>query len=1797
VLVPTSVRQRAAALLAGLLVLAAGITCTESPTGPRKSGVYALVGMSPVFSQAATRIYQRLASFELEIDNVHIRLERENGEVAVDTVVAITAGQDSIVIKLSVEILEGSQEQFEATLEFRDGTQVLFSGTQTITAALGFAPPAAPPITVEYTGPGATVTTLDVQPDTTISGLDDIQMRAIGRNANEQLVANLNLEWSVDNANLGSMTTAGVFQPTGTSGTATITAELPTGIQASATVTIASPPTTVVLISGGGQTGPVGATLEVPIVVEVRRADGSAVAGHSVSFAVTAGGGSVAPPGTTTAANGRANASLTLGTAPGTNTVQVTAAGLTPITVSATANAGPLHHILIVQQPSTSATSGQPLTTQPKVNLNDAFGNDIAQANVAITADLNPAAGYTLQGTTTRLTNASGIAEFTDLKISGPEGVTALRFSSSGAPSVTSQNISVTPAGPTIVTWTNPAGGFWQDGANWSTGVAPTSADQVVIDLPGTYNVAVNSNAAAASLTLGATTGLQSLTISSLATLTITGATSVGANAQLRVTPGTFASSGVLTNHGTLWIHGGAPQSDPNASIAFVNSSIDNRGLLLVWNGPSVINGALITSATSTIRLTNDNGNSSAGDTRLTVSDGFTNNGLIELISNTFGGNIRLTVTNGTLINAPGATVRSGVGSAEGTRTLTAQLDNRGLLDVEYPLTINQADADHANSGTLDITAANLTITQTGSSPTFTNSETITLGASRNFTVSGGVLNLTAGHVSGTPTSTLAVSGATLMFSTTTVTVPLNLSSTAISGDAINVPDGETLTLVNGGVASPITIAAGGTLVTHGNVELSTLLMPASTSTLRIYGKGFGGPATLTLESGFTNNGLIELTSDPGFAANLTVTNNTLTNASGGVIRAVADPSHGLRSLNANLNNTGTLDVEEDLQMGRSDSDITNTGTIDLSLGNLTVNQSGETPTFTNIGLMTLGAGRTWLVNGGGGLVDLDEGSIAGELSSRLLIFNASLAITTANIDEIPLTLAGTNIVGGSITVPTGELLTLWDGSLNDAVTVESGGTFLTHGQVTLGGTLTLVSGSVLRVSGQHGSTDATLTVTNGFTNNGLIELTSIQSNYSATLAVTNGTLTNAAGATVRATVGAGGNRVVAAQLNNQNGGTVDVDQALTLDRASSAHYNSGFIDLTNANLTVTQTGDSPSFGNGIIGIIGLGTGRQFIVDGGSLNLIGSSLVRPQSGHTNTSMVVTNAVLQFTPPRVTTAMTLVNTTVLGGSLTVGTGETVTLLHGGMSSAINLTGGTLLALGTVSLTGTVSITSGSILRVRGQTFGGDATLTHNNVAGLTNSGVIELTSANAVHSATLNVLSGTLTNAAGSTLLVDPGSGGARTIGAEVNNQGYLEANADVMIGRNGANHVNNSNLAANGGSITVSQTGGSFTNNASVSVSAGRVWTVQGALALNLNQGTVSGSASSILLTDGPTLALNPSSVQIPLMLVRTSIAGGSLTIGDAQIVRLMNGGLINADAIAVNSGGTLMVHGSVSLPSLSIEGGTVMVQGQNNGGDATLTVANGFTNNGVIELTSVDDLAFRATLAVTNGTLTNGVEASIHSTQGPIGGERVIAAQLNNQGGFVDVFHPLTINKPNAQHTNAANSIIRLWTGDLTITQSGSGQSFTNSGTIDLQGHTLTNTGGPFVNSLADAMTIRGPGTLNVGNTFLNNGDVQPNGMLNVTGNYLQSNPSGVLNIQISSSQSSACEVNDQVVATGSASLAGGLNVSLNDCLLTHNQTFTIVTAPSLTGTFNFTPISIQGGTLSIEYTSTQAILRFTTS
>ena len=88
---------------------------------------------------------------------------------------------------------------------------------------------------------------------------------------------------------------------------------------------------------GDDQVGVAGQALATPLTVIARDAGGSPVAGVTVTWAAATGGGSVAPPSTTTNAGGMATATRTLGPGAGAQTTTATVSGVTPVTFDAVA--------------------------------------------------------------------------------------------------------------------------------------------------------------------------------------------------------------------------------------------------------------------------------------------------------------------------------------------------------------------------------------------------------------------------------------------------------------------------------------------------------------------------------------------------------------------------------------------------------------------------------------------------------------------------------------------------------------------------------------------------------------------------------------------------------------------------------------------------------------------------------------------------------------------------------------------------------------------------------------------------------------------------------------------------------------------------------------------------------------------------------------------------------------------------------------------------------------------------------------------------------------------------------------------------------------------------------------------------------------------------------------------------------------------------------------------------------------------------------------------------------------------
>ena len=140
-------------------------------------------------------------------------------------------------------------------------------------------------------------------------------------------------------------------------------------------------PRTLAGLSGDEQEGRPNAAVDEPFVVVVRDQNGDPFEGAEVTFAVTGGGGTLSMERATTDARGRAASTLTLGLAPGTNTVEVTVGDLGPVIFTALTRSIPTT-LSKADGDGQQGPSGAPLAEPLVVSLLDQAGSPLAGAAV-----------------------------------------------------------------------------------------------------------------------------------------------------------------------------------------------------------------------------------------------------------------------------------------------------------------------------------------------------------------------------------------------------------------------------------------------------------------------------------------------------------------------------------------------------------------------------------------------------------------------------------------------------------------------------------------------------------------------------------------------------------------------------------------------------------------------------------------------------------------------------------------------------------------------------------------------------------------------------------------------------------------------------------------------------------------------------------------------------------------------------------------------------------------------------------------------------------------------------------------------------------------------------------------------------------------------------------------------------------------------------------------------------------------------------------------------------------------------
>lgn len=402
-----------------------------------------------------------------------------------------TAGPNSLVATSGS--LSGSPVTFNATGTAGAPGLITIVAGDAQTAIAGTAAPIAPSVKVtDQNGnavAGATVTF------TVVVGNGSIAGATATSNASGIATAGA---WT-----LGVV--AGENRLAATSGALTATTFTATGIAGGAAKIAAE--------AGNNQSAPIGTAVTVRPSVKVTDANGNAVSGAAVTFAVATGGGSITGAAASTDASGiAAVGSWALGPSTGSNTLTASSGSLTgsPVTFTATATAGVPGSITKHAGDAQNAVAGSNVAVRPTVKVTTSGG--IAIAGVSVTFAVATGGGSVTDASAT--TDNAGIATVGSWKLGNTAGANTL-------------NASVAGLSPVTFTATGTAGAAALIAINGGNGQSATVGTNVAIAPSVKVTDALGNAVSGAGVTFAVTAGGGSITGSN-ATSNASGIASVG---------------------------------------------------------------------------------------------------------------------------------------------------------------------------------------------------------------------------------------------------------------------------------------------------------------------------------------------------------------------------------------------------------------------------------------------------------------------------------------------------------------------------------------------------------------------------------------------------------------------------------------------------------------------------------------------------------------------------------------------------------------------------------------------------------------------------------------------------------------------------------------------------------------------------------------------------------------------------------------------------------------------------------------------------------------------------------------------------------------------------------------------------------------------------------------------------------------------------------------------------------------------------------------------------------------------
>jgi hypothetical protein len=555
-----------------------------------------------------------------------------------------------------------------------------------------------------------------------------------------------------------------------------------------------------------------------------------------------------------------------------------------------------------------------------------------------------------------------------------------------GAIGIGSPNAVAAPAHPAAApvcsdSWKKAASGKWSVATNWSTGVVPTSSANVCIKVAGTYTVTLTGTESANTLTLGGSSGTQTVDVqgntssSGLFTLTSNGSTiathgvlaldsqsatgagyaqidSSGTNVSLK-NSGTFETLGAtvqadyigvnLTNDGTVSIAGASTQE--NTDVAIVNNdtftvastgslsesdqgtgtSFDQMAGTLVNSGSLVLSGA---------KFTQSGGTESGNPVQLTQFSTLVDSAGTGAFTATGNDSLRGTIPVGQSLTVIG-------GSTSGILTLLGNVTNDGSLTLQVGSGGSAAELSSdsvagrmlKNYGDFSTSGAAGDDVDISSDLTNEKGGTVTLGAvttneepSFNITNDGKFavpVKETLDVIGGSESTTTFTQGKGTLANNGTIL--LNSADFAASG---GTESGHPVQLTD--FSGLIDSAGSGSYTLLGQSGLSGTIPTGQTVTVR--GDSTDGVANADLASDVTNDGTFILDSTSaadtaGFTndSNFNLTNNGTFDANGA--------TGGSDLINAPFSNTGSVTINA-LTVGEAYQTIANNGTFTITPNN-----------------------------------------------------------------------------------------------------------------------------------------------------------------------------------------------------------------------------------------------------------------------------------------------------------------------------------------------------------------------------------------------------------------------------------------------------------------------------------------------------------------------------------------------------------------------------------------------------------------------------------------------------------------------------------------------------------------------------------------------------------------------------------------------------------------------------------------------------------------------------------------------